>query len=303
MPQPRFPLYIPSKGRHETRHTVKALEEMRVPFHVVVEHQELERYASVIDRAKLLVLDPEYQRRYETLDPEGDADGLPVGSGAARNFIWDHSASRGHPWHWIMDDNISGFIRLNRNFKHRCGDGTPFWAMEEFTLRYRNVAMAGPNYAMFVPRKVTKPPLTFNTRIYSCNLIRNDVPYRWRCRYNEDTDLSLRMLKDGWCTVLFNGFLQEKKATQKVKGGNTETLYAKGTLNKSRCLARLHPDVAQVKWKFSRWHHEVDYKPFAKNRPVLRPGVVVPRGVNEFGLHVVDRSVRLGQGLGGDLGE
>jgi len=28
-------------------------------------------------------------------------------------------------------------------------------------------------------------------------LIRNDIPYRWRAKYNEDTDLSLRVLKDG----------------------------------------------------------------------------------------------------------
>jgi len=44
-------------------------------------------------------------------------------------------------------------------------------------------------------------------------LIRNDVPYRWRGRYNEDTDLSLRMLKDRWCTIQFNAFLQGKAAT------------------------------------------------------------------------------------------
>src|SRR5581483_6046093 len=113
--------------------------------------------------------------------------------------------AKGHTWHWVMDDNILYFMRFNHNLKVPVSDGAMFVAMEDFCLRYRNVAMAGPNYRMFVPRKRNdKPPYTLNTRIYSCNLIRNDVPYRWRGRYNEDTDLSLRMLKDKWCTILFN---------------------------------------------------------------------------------------------------
>ncbi len=79
---------------------------------------------------------------------------------------------------------------------------------KDFVLRYENIAMAGPNYFMFAPRKRKHPPFSLNTRIYSCNLIRNDLPFRWRARYNEDTDLSLRMLKAGWCTVLFYVFLK-----------------------------------------------------------------------------------------------
>ena len=56
--------------------------------------------------------------------------------------------------------------------------------MEDFVLRYKNIAMAGPQYTMFVTDRSanTYPPFTVNTRIYSCNLIRNDVPFRWRGR-------------------------------------------------------------------------------------------------------------------------
>ena len=106
-----------------------------------------------------------------------------------------------------------------------------------------------------------------NTRIYSCLLIQNDIPYRWRGRYNEDTDLCLRVLKDGNCTIQFNAFLQEKLQTQTLKGGNTEDFYSKeGTYPKSKMLEDLHPDVAKIVWKFNRWHHHVDYKVFKKNK-------------------------------------
>jgi hypothetical protein len=286
---PRFPVYIPSKGRADTRMTMKALERMRVPYRVVVEAQEHAAYAAVIDPSHLLVLDPAYQLNYETCDSFGLTK--PVGSGAARNFIWDHAVSEGHAWHWIMDDNIQYFSRTNHNMKIPVSDGTIFRCMEDFCLRYLNVAMAGPHYEMFLSRKERVPPFVANTRIYSCNLIRNDVPFRWRGRLNEDTELSLRMLKAGWCTILFNAFLQKKMVTQKVRGGNTDAFYAKdGTLPKAQMLAALHPDVTEIVWRFNRWHHYVDYRPFRKNKLIRRPDVAVPEGVNDYGMRRVQLS-------------
>ena len=286
---PRFPLYVPSKSRSDSRLTVKALEEMRIPYHVVVEEQQYDDYAAVIDPANILVLDPEYQRKYDTFDDLGDTKSK--GPGAARNFIWDYAISQGAEWHWVMDDNIRGWYRLNRNQAIKCGDGAPFYFMEEFCLRYTNIAMAGPNYYMFAPRKAKQPPLVMNTRIYSCNLIRNDVPFRWRGRYNEDTDLSLRMLKAGWCTVQFNSFLQNKICTQLVKGGNTEEFYRKeGTLPKSRMQVAMHPDVSRIMWRFGRWHHYVDYSSFQKqNKLIRRTDIDFPEGVDNHGLTVRKR--------------
>ena len=69
--------------------------------------------------------------------------------------------------------------------------------------------------------------------------------------------------------MLFNAFLQYKMTTQTVKGGNTTEVYGGGTLPKSKMITMMHPDVSRVVWRFGRWHHFVDYKPF-KNRPALR---------------------------------
>lgn len=283
---PRFPLYIVSKGRWESRHTARHLEAIGVPYRIVVEAAERDAYASVIDPAKILVLDPAYQRDYDPCDDLGDSKSK--GPGPARNFVWDHAIASGAAWHWVMDDNICGFYRLNHNLKVPIGDGAIFRCMEDFCLRYRNISMAGPNYFMFAKRKDMLPPFVLNTRIYSCNLIRNDTPFRWRGRYNEDTDLSLRMLKAGWCTVQFNAFLQDKLTTQLAKGGNTEAFYAReGTMPKSRMLVRLHPDVATMVWKFNRWHHHVDYRPFRVNRLARRPDVAIKDGTDEYGMRLI----------------
>lgn len=273
-PHPRYPIYIVSKGRWDSRKTAKALDRLGVLYSVVVERGEHDAYASVIDPSRLLILDPAYQRDYDTFDDLGLTKS--AGPGPARNFAWDHAISLGASWHWVMDDNITHFARLLQNKRVRVTDGEMFRAMEMFCERHDNVAMAGPCYRGFMPENAPVQPFILNTRIYSCNLIRNDIPFRWRGRYNEDTDLSLRILKAGYATVQFRAFLQDKMQTQQLKGGNTDAFYAQeGTLPKSEMLARMHPDVASVVWKLNRWHHQVDYRPFHRNK-LQRPVEFAP---------------------------
>jgi hypothetical protein len=283
---PEYPIYIVSKGRWDTRLTSKALEKSNIPYYIIIEKQEYQDYANVIDPKKILILPTEYQDKYDTCDDLGSSKSK--GPGPARNYAWEHSIALGAKWHWVMDDNIKVFNRLNRNKMVQVTSGAIFKASEDFVNRYENVAISGFNYDFFVQSKQQHPPYILNTRIYSCLLIRNDIPYRWRGRYNEDTDLSLRALKDKFCTIQFNTFLQEKAQTQTIKGGNTQEFYKKeGTLPKSKMLEDLHPDVAKVVWKFNRWHHHVDYRPFKKNRLIKKQGLVVPDVVNNYGMKLI----------------
>ncbi|NCW69941.1 MAG: hypothetical protein EBV86_15540 [Marivivens sp.] len=286
---PSFPIFIPSKGRWETRLTMIALERMNCPYKVIVEEQEYKNYCSVIDKKKILVLDKSYQENYQVCDELGIE--FPVGSGAVRNFAWDYSINEGHKWHWVMDDNIRAFYRFHDNQIIYFNDGVVFKMMEHFVLRYKNIGMAGPNYEMFVVRKRKYPPFQMNTRIYSCNLIRNDLPFRWRGRYNEDTILSLDMLKNNWCTVLFNAFLQDKAGTQRIKGGNTDVLYKEGTTRKSQMLVNEHPDVSKVVYKFNRVHHVVDYKPFQNIKLIKKDDLKLKNKVNNYGMKLTKRRV------------
>jgi hypothetical protein len=274
---PRFPLYIPTKGRADSRLTSKALTAMGVPHCLVVEPQEVDAYqrAARGSLATVLPLDLSYKARYELCDDLGLSKS--PGPGPARNFIWQHSIDLGHAWHWVMDDNIRSFRRQNQSAKIKVSDGTIFRAMEDFVIRYANIAMAGPNYAMFAYAHDSSKirPFTTNTRIYSCNLIRNDLPFRWRGRYNEDTILSLDQIKAGWCTVQFNAFLQSKLRTQTIGGGNTAEFYAgEGTKAKSEMLAKVHPDVTRLVWKFGRCHHVVNYRQFT-NQLRRKPDAVM----------------------------
>ena len=276
---PRYPVYVISKGRWDSRLTVKALVKRHIPHRVVIEPQECEQYAAVMDPDSLLTL---------------PFSNLGQGSIPARNWVWEHSLSEGHERHWILDDNIRYFHRLHKNIKYYTNSGASFAVCEDFVDRYENVALAGMQYEPLAPRKQKAPPFLLNTRIYSCILILNDIPCRWRGRYNEDTDLSLRVLKAGWCTVLFYAFLAKKVETMTMKGGNTDELYqGDGRLRMAQSLQRQHPDVVKIVRKWGRWQHQVDYRPFKGNRLIRKPGVVIPEGNNEYGMKLVHVTARL----------
>ena len=275
---PKYPIYIISKGRWESRLTSKSLESMNVPYRIVVEPSEYENYASVIDKEKILILPDDFSK-------------LGQGSIPVRNWVWEHSINEGWERHWIIDDNINGFERLNRNERGRVRSGAIFKASEDFVDRYTNVAFAGFEYRQFgggARRK--KPPFKTNFRVYSCTLIKNDLPYRWRGKYNEDTDICLRALKDGWVTVTFHCFLQNKAGTMGMKGGNTDSVYAETDKRKefAESLKNQHPDVVSIVWRYERWHHEVNYKPFENNKLIRKKGIKIKNGINNYGMKLVE---------------
>jgi hypothetical protein len=252
IPQGRYPIYVISKGRADSRLTARALERLRLNYKIVIEPHEHEEYAAVIDPGRILTL---------------PFSNLGQGSIPARNWCWDNALAHGHKRHWILDDNIRNFARLRNNENRIVTDQNPFIPCEDFVDKYANVAIAGMQYRGFASDKDALPPFRLNTRVYSCILIDNSLPFRWRGRYNEDTDLSLRALKDGYVTVLFNAYLIDKAATMTMTGGNTDELYVNnGRLLMAESLREQHPDVVTITEKWGRPQHHVDYNPFRFNR-------------------------------------
>ena len=254
---PKYPIFILSKGRAKCCLTAFEFERIGVPYHVVVEPQEYDEYCKYLPKEKIITT---------------PFSNLGQGGIPSRNFIWELAIKTGAKRHWIMDDNIRHFYRFDNSFKWVVDDGTIFRAAEEFTNRFSNVDLSGLHYDFFCEQGAHHFPYIPNTRIYSCILIKNDLPFRWRGRYNEDTDLSLRVLKRGnklieeghpelgGATILFNAFLAGKMATMTLQGGNMEILYkGDGRLKMAESLKAQHPDVTEVGWRYNRWQHWVDY--------------------------------------------
>ena len=301
--QPKYPIYIISKGRADTRMTVKTLEKLGTPYRIVIEESEYADYSAVSDPKNILTL-PEGFRDNPRWAKRCEATGLLGGSIPARNWVWEHSIAEGHKRHWILDDNIQHMFRLNKNKKIRCESGVCFRAAEDFSDRYKDLKMSGLNYAYFAPAATKRPPYYHNTRVYSCILLSNDIypEFAWRGSYNEDTDLSIRIMKAGYHTFLFNPFLCGKITTMTMKGGNTEAVYdidQTGTVETrggekydnrwkfAKSLADQHPDCVEIAWKWGRWHHHIDYSQWQKIKPELQDGLSFEQKEDTYGLKLV----------------
>lgn len=252
--KPVYPIYIISKGRHEKPQTAMALEKLCVPYKIVVEPSELHLYEKTINHQNIIEAPENFSER--------GCGGIPV-----RNFVMQLSQSKGDKKHWILDDNINGFgyQKTGRRINTQ-NNGDMFRLCEQYVDKFTNIKMAGIRYRFH--HNYSKSPYLLNTRIYSCILIDNSISHRWRGKYNEDTDLSLRVLKDGDCTMLFTWCYCNKAATLTSKGGNTDGIYKETDNRKefAESLAKQHPDVARVSHKFGRWHHHVDYSSFKRNK-------------------------------------
>jgi hypothetical protein len=271
--KPKYPAYIISKGRYENCLTTKFFERDELEFKLVVEPQEFDFYSVLHGKENIHVL---------------PFSNLGQGSIPARNWVKNHATENGHERHWIFDDNIRKIFRRYKGKKIPCNANIALSVVEEFVDRYENVAIAGLNYDTFVQNFEVRKPFNINCHVYSCLLILNSLPHKWRGRYNEDTDLCLQVLADGWCTILMNAFLIDKTATMMLKGGNTDSLYqGDGRLKMARSLERMWPQVVKTKRRFNRPQHVVHKSWMKFDTPLKRkPGLKIDDQPNEFGMRL-----------------
>lgn len=244
----KYPIYIVSKGRYENPITAKAFIKDKIDFKIAVEPQEYDSYCNKLGEKYVVKL---------------PFSNLGLGSYPARNYCWEDSKKNGYKKHFLFDDNIYGFNRFNKGLRVRCHSYLALKTLEDFDAKFTNIAISGYNYDGFVTRE-TKKPFTINTHVYSGMLINNEIPYRWRLKYNEDVDLCLQALHNGWNTILLNAFLINKvSTTQKLKGGNQDELYKNNDLGKkalkSYSLQKVWPQYVKVVVRFGRPHHQISW--------------------------------------------
>lgn len=196
-----YPIYIPSKGR-PVKITSKTLEKSGISnYYVVVEPQDYYAYSSVYDSSNILILD------------QND-----MGIQYVRNFCKTHSRSQGFDYHWQIDDNIRDF-RIRKNNKNvRDNPLNLMSAAAEYVKEYDNIGILGFCHVGFAFAKTNA--VDVNKQVYSCVLVNNKLDIEWRPNVVEDTDYSLQVLEESYCTLLLNTFLIGKDTTSVNSGGN-----------------------------------------------------------------------------------
>ena len=240
----RFPVYVPSKGRADKGMTGAMFDAAAVPFRFVVEPQDEDAYSEAWGEERVLLL------------PDND-QGLVY----SRNWIKRYSTEQGELRHWQFDDDVKVMIRVHRGFRIPVDASVALQVLEDFVLRYSNVALASFNSEFFVPQTGSFakkwPPFYLNARCYTCFLIDNSIPHAWRGRYNEDTDMTLQVLSAGLCSVLLNAFCIRTPTTMSQAGGQTDIYEGDGRLHMAQEMEKQWPGVVEVKRKFGRPQHHV----------------------------------------------
>jgi len=249
--QSKYPIYIISKGRHENPLTALAFIKSNLNFLIAVEPQEYDLYCKKLGKDFVLKL---------------PFSNLGLGSYPARNFCWEHAKLLGFKYHWLFDDNIRGFakwINGKRKPYSNCIDAINY---VNFFVDKNNTDISGFEYRYMVmkcPLKAFKS----NCHVYSAMLIKNEMPYRWRLKYNEDIDLCLQVLHNGGTTASCIYYMTNKVSTAaKMKGGNQTELYKGNSpeknLLKAKMLEAVWPQYAKTVIRFNRHHHLINWKVF-----------------------------------------
>jgi hypothetical protein len=246
-----YPVYIISKGRHDCALTAINFEKAGIDYLIAVEPQEYELYCNSLGVHRVLKL------------PFAN---LGLGSYPARNYCWEHAKALRYKYHFLFDDNIQNFAKWINGKRKKWNEIKTALIYVEQHANKTNVDITGfeePNFVVKVP----KVPFKFNCHVYSALLIKNDLPYRWRLKYNEDVDLCLQVLHNGGSTSSCIYYMADKVSTaQKMKGGNQTELYKgndpKKNLLKAKMLEAVWPQYAKTVIRFGRHHHLINWKVF-----------------------------------------
>ena len=256
----KYPIYIVSKGRAYNPISARMFIDNNIDFKIVVEPQEYEQYLEKISKKNILVL---------------PFKNLGLGSYPARNYCWEHSIKNGYKWHWIFDDNIYiiGTVKNGtRRIINHCENEAIVY-IESFIEKFSNLAIIGFNYDYFITKE-TKKSFVVNTHVYSGMLIKNNLSFRWRLKYNEDVDLCLQALNRKLCTILFNKYYIKKVSTVcKLKGGNQTELYKnndpKLKHKKAKMLCLQWPKYVKLVKRFNRPHHYINWRSHFNHKLIL----------------------------------
>lgn len=226
-----YPIYIPSKGRPECK-TARLLEGLS--FSIVVEPQDLEAYLE--SGYNPLVLP--YNNR---------------GIGYCRQWIKHVSTTLGYKYHWQLDDDINSFLlRLPGHRVQHVSAETALGHVEQHVNQYFNIGQAGLNQNSWPPGK---DKIKINNLPVQAVLNNNACQASYRDRQPiEDLDYTLQVLKEGWCTLMFDWLRTSCPVIGSNAGGLSETYKSqKKIFNSMQAIVKDFPTMSIAR-DAKGWH-------------------------------------------------
>jgi hypothetical protein len=242
---PRYPIYIPSRGRAGVAPLPDLLTAAGLPYRLAVDPPDVAAYTARYGAAAVLPLPP-----------------AGVGSiYAAREAIRTAAAAGPAARHWQLDDDIHQFLTWVDGRRVPCDAATALRTVEDFADQYANVAIAGPAFSLwaFHPRTA----LRVNGPVVCALLIDHALPLHFRGPCSEDLDFNLQALASGRCTVVLQTVQFVVLGTMTQPGGMRPVYsHADGRLRLVRDLQRRWPGVVRTRRVYGQPRPQIAWRKF-----------------------------------------
>ena len=286
-----FNIYIPTHKRASTSYTFKELRRHGIEnVYMVIEANQYPAYKEAFGIEHLIIKNS-HVRESKIMDSMSSTQCSDSYRGAASIFLPLQILSRnlGEETYFTMDDDFMSFgIRQRKEPLQK--DEDPTYDKDKW-LRASSLNPEDINFKEFlgdfgeVYKKIRnrgmmaleKYGLCFaqpfgnvvrGTRCYSCYITSNDRQLDHFSRQNDDIITSMETSKAGYVNLVSETISYASEDTQNSKdGGGMDGVYSRfGTVDKSYCLIRSHPQYTRATFKYNRIHHSADFSGYNKKR-------------------------------------
>lgn len=272
-------VYVPSYERAGTADTPKMLDRWSVKnYYLLIDPNQFLAYRKAHPLERLVIRDVGF-REPLMLQPHSALRRPMAMAGHAPlcNFTLALSRSLGETHFTFADDDIKKLVlkarqlyvssepydRSNYYYATRLDASVGFdfqtlWhGLERLMKRLRNPGFVGPE----MYGTAFNQPVCFRkgTRVYSFYLTSNATQLPHAGVQNNDVITSIELSRHGFVNLLLEGFFYDSAPTQ--DGGGQTSLYETfGTFDKSTVLAIAQPAVSRITYRYSRIHHQCDFR-------------------------------------------
>jgi len=229
-----YSIYIPSIKRSDSEF-LQELKRLNLSYYLVLAHDQVERYLEYHDMNNIIVLPKSV-----------------YGISKIRQFILEYALKKKEKRIWMSDDDLRRFFMWSSesnkevSFKYFLQEAEN--EITKLEKADKSLVQVGFKYSTFA---IPKSKYSFNTDIgmiqyLNLERLQNKVSYDIKMTTLEDTDFSIRLIKNGYKNVKLNHFIFTAPRSGTGKGGLEEAYQNKGKQQGIIEFQRKFPDLIKI---------------------------------------------------------
>lgn len=218
----KYPICIVSKGRANICTTHKLFDDYNILYYYMVEPQDYDKYVNVFDKKRVINIGENNKGIYYV-----------------RNFCIEWTKENGYEKHWQVDDDLRSLHYRPMNNIKQLRDSQKINNPLKMLLDIEDMSIKCVNYGAgclthdgFAFSK--KKDIDINKMIYCFQLINNSIVSRYQPNTSEDIDFSIRILMEGYVTMVFNKYSFRTPSSGSIEGGCNSSIDYKNNGRKKR---------------------------------------------------------------------